>query len=139
MTRRLSAMLTVFLLALGVGCSGPGGGGGEQVPQEGTLQEVADILRASTRPDGRGPARATDLDQFQSVYSRGYQAIKSGDVVVLWGGGMKGEGEAAKGSGEVVAYEKGVPTDGGYVLLTSGEVKKMSASEFSAAPRAGKK
>jgi hypothetical protein len=100
---------------------------------------VADLLRASARPDGRGPARLTDLDQFQSTYSRGYQAIKSGEVVVVWGGGVRGEGEAVKGSGEVVAYEKATPTEGGYVLLTSGEVKRMSAAEFNAAPKAGKK
>lgn len=38
--------------------------------------------------------------------------------------------------GDVVAYEKNTPTAGGYVLLTSGEVKKMTTSEFAAAPKA---
>ena len=37
--------------------------------------------------------------------------------------------------GEVLAYENDAPNTGGYVLLTSGEVKKMSASEFKAAPK----
>jgi hypothetical protein len=39
----------------------------------------------------------------------------------------------------VVAYQKGVPTDGGFVLLSAGTVKKMTADEFSTAPKAGKK
>ena len=59
--------------------------------------------------------------------------------MVLWGSGVQGEGEAAAGGGEVVAYEKDVPASGGYVLLTSGQVKKMTADEFQAAPKAGKK
>jgi hypothetical protein len=49
---------------------------------------------------------------------------------------MKGEGEVRSGGGEVIAYEKVAPTDGGYVLLTTGEVKEMTAAEFQAAPKA---
>jgi hypothetical protein len=100
---------------------------------------VADLLRAGTQPNGRGPASLTALAKFQSVYYRGYQAIKSGEVVVLWGYGVKGEGEVAKGGGEVIAYEKDTPANGGYVLLSSGEVKQMSAAEFAAAPKAAKR
>jgi hypothetical protein len=134
-------MTTAVMLLVGAatGCSGPGGGTGEQVPQEGILQEVADLLRSGTQPNGRGPAKLADLDRLQSMYSRGHHAIKSGAVVVLWGSGVQGEGEAAAGGGEVVAYEKDVPASGGYVLLTSGQVKKMTADEFQAAPKAGKK
>jgi hypothetical protein len=137
MIRRLIAVLIALLPCLGAGCSGPGGGGGsDQTAQEAVLHEVADMLRGATHPDGRGPAKLADLKGSQSLYPHGYQAIKSGEVVVLWGGGVKGEGEAAKSGGEVVAYEKDAPTNGGYVLLTSGEVKKMSASEFQSAPKA---
>jgi hypothetical protein len=38
-----------------------------------------------------------------------------------------------------LAYEKATPTDGGYVLLSAGTVKKMTAAEFDTAPKAGKK
>ncbi|MBO0697639.1 MAG: hypothetical protein J2P46_04540 [Zavarzinella sp.] len=94
------------------------------------------MLRGATQPDGRGPAKLADLKGAQTVFPHGYQAVKSGDVVVLWGAGVKGEGEAAGKGGEVVAYEKDAPANGGYVLLTSGEVKKLSASEFQSAPKA---
>jgi hypothetical protein len=49
---------------------------------------------------------------------------------------MKGEGDAGKGGGDVIAYEKNAPNGGGYVLLTSGEVKQLTADEFKAAPKA---
>jgi len=49
----------------------------------------------------------------------------------------KGEGDV--GNNEVVlAYEKKVPTEGGYVLMSAGTVMKMSAAEFTSAPK-GKK
>ena len=43
------------------------------------------------------------------------------------------------GNEAVVAYEKNAPTQGGYVLLSAGTVKKVSAAEFASAPKAGKK
>src|SRR5262245_3169881 len=133
MGQNLRALIMVGFptLALVTGCSSSGPGKGEQAPQEGILQEVADLLRAGTQPNGRGPTKLSDLDRVQSAYSRAYQAVKSGSVVVLWGAGIKGEGEGATG-GDVVAHEKDVPTNGGFVLLTSGQVKKMTAAEFEA-------
>lgn len=139
MAQTFRVLLIAVLPVLGAGCSGPGAGGGNQTPQESALHDVADLIRASTQPNGRGPSKLADFDRVRDMYSRGYEAVKSGEVVVLWGAGVKGEGEMAKGGGEVIAYEKDAPTGGGYVLLTSGEVKKMSADEFNAAPKAGKK
>jgi hypothetical protein len=55
--------------------------------------------------------------------------------VVLWGTPLKGEGQTGKDE-EVLAYQKEVPAQGGYVLLSAGTVKKMSASEFQSAPKA---
>jgi hypothetical protein len=125
---------------MAVGCSGPGGKGAEQTPEQQVLSEVADMLRATTQPNSRGPTKLADLNRVKSLYPRGYEAIKSGQVVDLWGtNSVKGEGEIAKGGGEIVAYEKDAPSSGGYVLLSSGEVKQMTAAEFSAAPKAGKK
>ena len=94
------------------------------------------MLRGATQPNGRGPANLAALHGCQSLFPRGYQAVQSGEVVVLWGAGVKGEGETTGSGGDVVAYEKDVPTQGGYVLLSSGEVTKMSASEFQSAPKA---
>ena len=112
--------------------------GGEAVKEYTELQDVNDLLRSAGAAAGRAPANVADLDRYQSLYPRGYAAVKSGDVVVLWGATLKGESEVGKDEA-VVAYEKAAPTEGGYVLLSAGTVKKMSAAEFGAAPKGGKK
>ena len=139
MPQQLRVVLVAFVCVLGAaaGCSGPGGKG-ETPPQQTTLQDVADMIRAGTKPNGQGPTKLSDLDRVKDMYPRGYEAVKSGEVVVLWGMAVKGEGEMGKG-GEVIAYEKDAPNNGGYVLLSGGEVKKMTASEFQSAPKAAKK
>jgi hypothetical protein len=136
MTHYSKLGLLAFSLVFGaVGCSGSGGKGVDQTAAQGALAEVADMLRATTQTNGKGPAKLSDLNTMQSMYARGYQAVKSGEVVIIWGHGVKAEGESATG-GEIVAYEKNAPTAGGYVLFTSGEVKEMTADEFKAAPKA---
>jgi uncharacterized membrane protein len=83
--------------------------------------------------------RLSDLEKHRKTFPLAYDAIKKGEIVVLWGVAPKGEGEIAKGGGqEVLAYEKAVPQDGGWALLSEGTVKKMTAAEFTAAPKAGK-
>src|SRR5438067_4453414 len=89
----------------------------------GELQEVNELLHAAAGAAGRPPAKLADLDRYQAMYPRAYGAVKSGDVVVLWGAPLKGEGDAGKDEA-VVAYEKAAPADGGYVLLSAGTVKK---------------
>jgi hypothetical protein len=139
LTYRVLSFALLFALAAAAGCGRSGGGGGGGDAKAATLQDVADLLRASTQPNGQGPGKLADLGRAQEVYPRGYEAIKSGEVVVNWGVGMKGEGEMGKG-GDVVAYEKDAPTAGGYVLLSGGEIKHMSAADYAAAPKpSGKK
>jgi hypothetical protein len=126
--------------ALLAGCSGSAKpSGADANPTEGSnvLQDVAGMLRDYASATGRNAARLADLAQLESLYPHGYQAVKSGEVVVLWGASMAGE--EGGGSEKVVAYEKKVPTDGGHVLLENGQVKSMTSVEFAAAPKAGKK
>ena len=133
---RLITVPVALVLLFAAGCgSKSGGGGGSVAPQASTLQEVADLLRAAGS-DGRAPARVADLAKFATAYPGAYQAVKSGDVVVVWGAKMAGEGEAASAAANVIAYEKDAPTSGGYVLFTNGEVKQMTADEFKSAPKA---
>src|SRR5262249_37457571 len=119
MGQALRVVLIAFFGALGAaaGCSGPGGKG-EQAPQQATLQDVADMIRATTQPNGRGPTKLADLDRVREMYPRGYEAIKSGEVVVLWGTGVKGEGEMGK-AGEVIAYHTDAPTNARPTLPTT--------------------
>src|SRR5436309_12920434 len=86
------------------GCS-PRPGGESAPPEYSLLQEVNELIRASAGGNRRPPAKLADLDRYRTMFPRAYEAVKSGDVVVLWGAAQKGEGESGKGE-EVVAYEK---------------------------------
>ena len=128
--------LTPFaFLALLAGC---GPRPTADAPTTPVLPEVSDLLRAAAGAAGRPPASLADLDGYKAMFPQGYEAVQSGDVVVLWGAPMKGEGEAGKDE-TVVAYEKAVPTDGGYVILSSGTIKKMTPTQFNATPKGGPK
>jgi hypothetical protein len=127
--------LLLFAACLGLlaGCSSKPKGSAP--PETITLQEVNDMLHSAAGALSRPPSRLADLDRYQSMYPRGYEAVKSGNVVVLWATPLKGEGTAGKNEA-VLAYEKSVPTDGGYVLLSAGTIKEMSAAEFKSASAA---
>jgi hypothetical protein len=135
MTRVRWVMLAAGLGLL-AGCSSRSAE--QAAPEYGLLQEVNELLHASAGALGRPPAKLADLSKHKAIFPRAYEAVQSGAVVVLWAAPLKGEGDAGKDEA-VVAYEKAAPTDGGYVLLSAGTVKKMSAAEFTAAPKAGKK
>lgn len=116
---------------LAVGCSK---GGPETVspPQSEVLTDVAGLLRDYTAQYNKGPAKLTDTAKNEPLYSRGYRAVKSGEVIVVWGAPMPAEG----GGTGVIAYEKKAETEGGIVLLQNGELQEMTAEEFRAAPKA---
>lgn len=100
------------------------------------LHEVGGLIRSYSGEAGTGPKRVTDLAKFEHGYPLGYAAVRSGEVTVIWGATVAGEGEADAAPAHVVAYESSTPTSGGWVLLQNGRAKEMSADEFRAAPRA---
>src|SRR5262245_29366415 len=126
-------------LAILAGCSSQQAGDvAEMRGAPASLFEVNDLLHGGGA--NGGPAtQLSDFEKRKSLFPRGYHAVKNGDIIVLWGVPPKGEGEVEKGvRQEIVAYEKDVPSAGGYVLYSGGTIKKMTASEFAAAPKAGK-
>jgi hypothetical protein len=125
-------------LAVFAGCSSRSIPAGDVAGAPVSIVETNELLKAATGALGHPPTKVADLDKHQSLFPRAYAAIKSGDILVLWGVQPKGEGDIARGGETVVAYEKNVPTEGGYVLFSAGTIKKMTAAEFSAAPKAGK-
>ncbi len=136
-TMRIFLRLLPLVAFATLGCSStPPTGGDAVASRTDELHDVAGLLRMSSGPGGKGPTKVQDLAKFENGHPAGYAAVKSGDIVVVWGVMMGGEGDA--GTEEVVAYEKQAPTDGGMVLLMNGKVKQMSAAEFNAARKAGK-
>jgi len=122
-----------LLLALAVGC-----GSSERIvppeqPREQlALTELSSLLRIFPKP----PTKVDDFKLHQEAYPNACEAVRNGSVVVIWGVTMPGEGEMGKGTTDIVAYEKSAPTQGGFVLLHNGQVKKLSADEFNAAKKA---
>ena len=75
-----------------------------------------------------------ELTKYQMGWPSGYKSVKEGTIIVVWGAPLQ-EGVTDK----VLAYEKQVAESGGFVLMQDGKtVKKMTADEFKAAPKAGK-
>jgi len=122
------------------GCSAKSGGGvsDELAAAPPAMYDLNNLLHAVAAADGRPASQVSDLAKKQSLFPQGYNAVKDGAIIVLWGTAPKGEGAIAKGGEQLVAYEKDAPTVGGYVLYSGGTIKKLTAAEFAAAPMAGK-
>src|SRR5262249_24580183 len=83
------------------------------------------------------PGKFADFASVRAVAGNGYEAVRSGDIVLYYGATLPDlkEDPGHSESSEVLAYMKDVPQNGGYVLLLNRNVKKMKAEEFKAAPR----
>lgn len=133
---RLTFLFAACLLGAAlVGCSSKKAG--DQPPtRSDELQQIANMLRDFTGVSNRGPANVGELARFQNDYPIGYPQVKSGEIDIVWGARMGGEGGG--GSEGIIAFEKKAPTEGGWVLQANGEVKQLSADAFKAAPKATK-
>jgi hypothetical protein len=127
--------LVLFVAAL-AGCSKVPSNENAGSGKETAIVEVAGLLRTASGEGGQAPKKPADLAKYEAGYPFGYAAVKSGDVVVVWGAKMAGEGEVDSAPANVIAYEKQAPSEGGLVLLQNGKVSQMSAAEFASAPKA---
>lgn len=127
MTSNFRIIISGMFLVMMLGCSSQIGGVGPGMePQEAIVKELGDLLRC-----GSGvPKQLADLNTFETNFPVSYRAIKTGEMIVLWGIPMLGEGNAATSEGTIVAYEKDVPIMGGWVLMTNGKAKKVTAAEY---------
>jgi hypothetical protein len=135
-------MLCAMLLVGALGCSSSSS---ESVntdgkpPESDVLGEVAGLISSYSGEFRKAPQKLGDLARYEPGYPLGFQALKSGDIEVVWGARMtieEGSGTGYSGTTDVVAYQKQTPTGGGLVLLQNGDVKQMTAEEFKAAPKA---
>jgi hypothetical protein len=125
------------MVAVGVGLTAGCGGGskGTGTADEGykaALEELGETLKSLAAEGRKPPGRMAELEPIEPMMAVAGPAIRTGDIVYIWGAGY------ADGGKQVVAYEKKTPNEGGYVLLQDGTVKKMTADEFKSAPQAKK-
>lgn len=123
--------LSLIALMVAAGCQSGKETGSEESTRVNELHEIATVLRLYCGQHNRGPSRPADLAPYEAGAPLGYPAVRSGEIVVVWGAMMPGEGET--GTDAVIAFEKKTSSQGGYVLLHNGTVKEMTANEFSAA------
>jgi len=117
-------------VALAAGCNDSKGTLSADAVRKLALEELGRMLKDLPADGRKPPARLAELEPVEPMIPTAGPMIRSGDLVYLWGAGY------AAGGNKVVAHEKAAPTEGGYVLLEDGSVKKMSAGEFQSAPKA---
>ena len=88
------------------------------------MPEVQDLYFSFRKAEGKPPAKLADFDKLKLTFPRGYRAIQSGDIVVLWG--------AEPMDDSPIAYEKGAPENGGLVLFGNGSCKELTVEGFNA-------
>ena len=115
------------------------GGGGSSVPASGpelfyhtAMHEAGDLYRNVILDTQKPPTRVADFAKYENGFPSGYREVKEGNIVVLWGAPL-----VESNSTTVLAYEKAAPESGGHVVMQDTRtVKKMTAEEFKAAPKA---
>ncbi|MCZ2342302.1 MAG: hypothetical protein LC104_10970 [Bacteroidales bacterium] len=127
---RLSLM--TLLLSVTLGC---GGGTTDDTPDtvQTRLTDLKFLLEHVQAKKQQPPKALKDLLPYEPEYPGGYQCLALEECVYIWGAKLDASGTA------IIAYEKATPTSGGAVLLQNGSVQKMTAEEFSAAPKANRK
>jgi hypothetical protein len=121
------AVLALLAIVLSVpGCTKTKKGStGIDQPMNMALPEVHELYFAYQKAENKPPAKLADFDKMKQAWPRGYKAVQSGDVVVIWGVALETD--------KPVAYEKGTPEKGGLVLFGSGMTKNLTPEEFTAA------
>ena len=106
--------------------------------QETKLRDVGEVYRVYQIVNKRPPKNVKELQAVSEGSLSGYEAIRSGDVVVQWNATLPNiEETPGGGSPEVLAYLKDAPEKGGPVLMLDRSIKVMTADEFKAAKKAG--
>ena len=137
-----------YLVYLVVGLSpvplaGCGGGSAPKNDAEAkdssSLNELGEAYRSYMIAKKKPPQKISDLLAAEAIGGNGVALAKTGNIVVQWGAVLPDTNEEPGGtpSPEILAYGKNVPEEGGYVLLLDRTVKRMTADEFKAAPKAG--
>ncbi|WP_165071265.1 hypothetical protein [Paludisphaera rhizosphaerae] len=106
--------------------------------ENGPLAQIGALYAAFTDTQKKPPSGIKDFASFAESMPEGVQGVRSGNLVVIWSVKLDDTTPGGKGDSadEVLAYEKSVPDSGGFVLMKNRTIRKMTADEFKAAPKA---
>jgi hypothetical protein len=130
-----SVALSISLLAGCSGSSGTGGGegqGGTPTAKE-ALTDLVALLKHFDETKRKPPTRLAEVEPVEPLFPGAFIGLTNGTIVYYWGAPLD-----AGGSSTVLAYEKKVETDGGWVLMQDGTIKEMKSPDFRNAPKAKK-
>lgn len=88
---------------------------------------------------GQPPKRMEDLRTSLSETSAGrsaYDRLILGEIIFFYGVSFTDMQRQAGASATILAYERQVPKEGGWVLMGDTGVRKMTAAEFGQTPKA---
>ncbi len=125
---------TCAAIAIGVVATA-GCGSGEQAEvfePDGGLLDLKAFLE-SAKASGQATTQEAAAPIISAVHLGADYYIRSGQIQYIWGTKLAEGPEAA---GKVIAFQTAAATDGGWVLFQDGSLKRISAAEFAAAPKA---
>lgn len=128
----VTAVVGLMLAAAGCGKSGSDAATSAGPTAKAALEDLAELLKFAKAENRRPPAKPADLAPYEAVFLTATVALQQRQIEYAWGADLSG-GQA------VLAHDAKAASDGGWVLLQDGTVKQMTADEFKAAPKAGKK
>ena len=121
-------MAATALAGLLLGC----GKNPEPVVEDGLgrsqLQDIWGLYQLYIEENKKPPTKLTDAEKYAIGFATGYDAVSAGDYVVEWGVHVG----ATASPNAVLAYPKSAPTQGGWVLMRDGNIRKMTADELKA-------
>jgi hypothetical protein len=125
------------LAALAAGCGGSNRPTTSDDADAFRLTQVGELCRHFQFANKKPPQRVDDLARLRSMGGNGYEALQSGDIVLMCNATLPDldEDSGHSESQEILAYQKDVPQSGGYVLLLNRSVRKMTTDEFKAASK----
>jgi hypothetical protein len=121
-------LLAALLSALAGGCGETQFGPPPQTAEQESIAQLGWVLGGYR---GKAvPKALKDILSREQGYPAAIGALRNGDLLLYWGVALSDGPDAA---GTIVAYCKGVPENGGEVLMQDGTAKAMTADEFKAA------
>lgn len=126
-------MIGVALTLGGPTLTGCGSGEKEQIFEpDGGLLDLKSFLE-SAKANGQATTREAAAPVLAAVHLGADYYIRSGQIEYIWGTKLADGPEAAS---TVIAFQKTAETDAGWVLFQDGSMRRLTAAEFAAAPRA---
>ncbi len=103
----------------------------EAVYSNAAMEQVGEVYTAYAMDKKKPMTGPSQLGPYEIAMDNAVRHIRDGSIVVLW------TAPIVEGSEKILAYEKGAPESGGAVLLQDARtIRKMTAEEFKAAPKA---